>query len=278
MEVTISQDRRIKIRDTLIKMRLLQWTTIQELESVIGKLSFCAILLWPGNAFLRRLRTLLYDYIKVFGRKQVYVELPNWALKDIQWWIRYITILKGVSIISLVLPPPPNREMGFDGATNGSRKTGWCPGLGVVFENEMIMDKILDKFLGVYRNTAQNYEKKYAIVHFEMLAILVGLHNFREKLREGDHIMLWTDNKTVEAILKTKSPEDLFLQSGIRWVCMFAVETNTRFYINYINTKSNKLPDALSRFNKADVKRINIKQQKQRTYKSNIKYPNINKW
>ena len=103
--------------------------------------------MWPGKAFLRRLRDLLYMYINKYGRKRVTVLLPEWALRDINWWIRWMLEIPAVSIIAQCTIKTPNRVMTFDGATNGSREKGWCPGIGAAFEGRLIMD--LKSILGI---------------------------------------------------------------------------------------------------------------------------------
>jgi len=112
-----------------------------------------------------------------------------------------------------------------------------------------------------------------------MLAILVGLWNFRLDINKGDDILLRTDNKTVESVLKSKNSADLHLAEAIRWICMFAFEREIRFYVLYINTKVNKMPDALSRFDIVKAIQL-IKESKgaKAMRKEVVKFPEINVW
>ena len=91
-------------------------------------------------------------------------------------------------------------------------------------------------------------------------------------------IILKTDNKELESILISKNSADLFLTNAIRWICMFARDHKVRFYIKYIHTKVNKIPDALSRFNKEEaLKEVEATKFTPRWCK-NVVFPLIDVW
>ena len=190
--------------------------------------------------------------------------------------------MRGLRLMSIIVVCEMRREdrtLAFDGATNGSRETGWCPGIGVFFEGYLIMSKIPSKYTGYYQNKDREYTKEYAIAHFEMLAIVVGLWNFREHFKRGETILLRTDNKTVEGVLKNKSSADMFLADAIRWINMFAWENELRFYINYVHTKVNKIPDALSRFEKKKAEDYTASLTKYHPkWVNQVQYPDVDIW
>ena len=235
--------------------------------------------MWPGNAFLRRLRELLWEYINKYGRKSIYVKIPNWAKKDINWWIQALTTFEEASIIQICELKREDIVLAFDGATNGSREKGWCPGIGAVLNGQLIMERVPAQYLSYYENKDKEYTKEYAIAHFEMLAIIVGLWHFRNCFKCNHWILLRTDNKTVEAVLKNKNTADMFLADAVRWVCMFAKERNIRFYIKYVWTKENKIPDALSRYDLSKTIELTKKVTNQQPrICRNVIFPDINIW
>ena len=124
MTVQPSKEKQNKILNSLYKLKLQKWCTLRELESLIGKLSHCAVLMWPGKDFLRRMRDILYIYTNKYGRKEIIIILPNWVLKDITWWIQYMLQLEPLSIINECEMRREDTIMAFDGATNGSREKG----------------------------------------------------------------------------------------------------------------------------------------------------------
>ena len=99
-----------------------------------------------------------------------------------------------------------------------------------------------------YDEEGQAVQKEFQIQHFEMLAIVIGLWNFRHLI--GNRVSLWlrTDNTHVEYAIKNKNSPDEYLMSAVRWLVMFAGNHNLRLYVDYINTKDNTLADLASRF------------------------------
>ena len=174
--------------------------------------------------------------------------LKEWERKDWEWWLKYLDAITPISIIDMVNPILPVDEMYFDGATNGSRECGWCPGIGVWYKGHWISMRVPPNYTATFNSHNTEYEKEYAIPHFEMLAIVIGLWNFRKLI--GRRVSLWlrTDSKHVEAALKTKNSGDEFLMSAVRWLGMFASNHDLRLYVDYINTKHNTLADLASRF------------------------------
>ena len=146
-------------------------------------------------------------------------------------------------------PHFPEDEICFDAATNGSRENNtWCPGIGVWYKGHWAAMQVPEQYTHVFEVREMEYAKEMAIAHFEALAIVVGLNAFKDMIGSKRKILLRTDSKHVESALMNKSSKDPFLQSCVRWICMFAIEMECRPYVRYIHTKSNGPADALSRF------------------------------
>ena len=277
MTVQPSDDKINKILNMLYKFKTLECGMLDEFESLIGKLSFCAALMWPGKAFLRRLRELLYEYIAKYKRKRTMIAIPNWAVEDINWWIHAMENIQPLSIIDECESRFEDIVMSTDGATNGSREKGWNPGVGGHMEGNLLMANVPEKYLGMYESKERNYTKEYAIAHFEMLGIIFTLWNLRNKFNAGQRILIRCDNKIVESVLKSKNSADLFLMQGVRWICMFAVRRKLRFFIKYIWTKNNVIADALSRFDPKEAEQyVTDKTQYKINWVKNVCFPDIN--
>ncbi len=248
MELYYREDKKDKIKYLLNKALLMGYLHCTEYEKLLGKLQDVANLAWPAKAFLRRLRSKFYQLLEKYGHRDFYVIFEAWELKDLNWWLKYIDVVSSISIIDYCCPFWPTIEMHFDGATNGSRENGWKPGLGVFFQGKFIVLEVPPKYTSYFYNVHGNYEKDYAIAHFEFLAIILGLHTFRGLIDSGIQLKLVTDNKHVEGVIKNKNSTDEFLQSCLRWTCMYAVDKYITIHIDYIKSKLNKIPDAASRF------------------------------
>ena len=254
--------------------------TLEEYRTILGKLTYAASLVWPCKAFLRRIRTRVLEVESTSGGcSQTIVILTDWELQDWYWWIDYLRAVPKVDIIRKLMTDLPKSEIFVDGATNGSKEKGWNPGLGVFFEGRWISVQVPARYLTQYQSRHTSYVKDYAIAHFEMLAILVALHNLRDVISEYTNIMLRTDSQHVESALKSKNSSDEFLMSAVRWIIMFAIKHNIQFYCRYVNTKLNLLADDASRFALSKLLR-NAKQKcAEKGWKlrrlRNIKFPKL---
>eukprot|EP01083_Nonionella_stella_P015598 43656_1 len=236
------------------RILLMHFTWLDIFESLCGKLNNISLLIWPGKAFIKRLLELLYSYIRRFGRKGVLVVFPNWALRDLRWWLTYLSCVRRVSILDMFEHNRPSIEIWTDGATNGARDSmnGWMPGIGAFCNGHYIMDRVPDHLIKQYIDLERKYAKDFSIVHFEMMAITSALASLDAILGTNAHLVIWCDNKGVECIMKSKSTDDLFLQASLRWILMFCVQRLHTIYVKRIDTKANKLADALSRFSFED--------------------------
>ena len=254
-----------------------------QMDSMLGKLGDLANMRNPARSFLKRLRVLFGQYLKKYGRKLIMIPLPQWAILDLKWWARYIDVVREIDILEFCDPFMPEDEMSFDGATNGSRENGWNPGMGVWYKGQFIMSQIPQHYKDTFIFQDRDYEKEFAIAHFEMIAIITGLHTFREQFKSGSKLILRTDSMHVLSVMKNKNSNDIFLQSCLRWLCMFAVEKNIRLYLLYINTKKNLIPDMASRFDTLSLYRYATKECQRNNWKlrdctDNMIIPNINEW
>ena len=249
MTMAIPQVKRDRMMRMLVRGLLAGAVTIEQYESLVGKLSYAAQLIWPAKAFLRRMRNRLQQAINQYGRNQHWIILTDWERKDWNWWIKYLNVLMKVSILTRWNPVMPTNEIYVDGATNGSRLTGWCPGIGVWYQGHWISMKVPPQFLTAFTAHDADYEKLYAIPHFEMLSVVLALHTLLPILPRPGSFMLRTDSMEVASALTNKSTKDEFLMDAVRWITMWAVTNHMHFHITYVHTKTNVIADHLSRFN-----------------------------
>lgn len=283
MTLECPSEKRQKICAILSKALLNGIIFLREYESLIGKLANVAELAWPAKAFLRRMREHLLKLIQRHGRGDAVVAvLTEWEIRDFRWWLRYIDTVTKVCVLQLLDPSLPSIEIHFDGATNGSRANGWSPALGVWFKGHYIAERIPREYTDAFTSHNVNYEREYAIAHFEMMAIVVGLHTLRHIIGCGVKIMLKTDNKHVEAAIINKSTDDEFLMSAVRWLCMFAVAQQLRMYIIYVPTKHNCIPDAASRFDLDKLESLATRECQQNGWTLHrvrqLEFPDLTEW
>ena len=286
-KVKMMEKKRSFILQKLKIMEKVGFMEFVKFESLLGKMQHGAVIIWPGLAFLRRLQNKKNEHLKKYGRRRgTYVIFTKDEIKDIRWWIKYMQTTDGVSILSLIPEEYEEREMFFDAATNGSRRSKtkkWRPALGAFFEGNWTYGEIPSKYLKVFKCGTMEYEKEYAIPHFEMIAVIAGLKTFEGKLKRGWRILLRTDNTTVEAALKKKSAKDEFMQACIRWITMRMVKKGLRYKVMRIPSKDNKEADELSRLNVKAFKEWARPLCKYEGWEFNeeqtkLKIPNVHMW
>ena len=251
MDMKTPESTKFKAKQAIFKALHLGYISLKEYESLVGRLEHVGSNAWPGKAFVRRMRNRLNKLIAENGRIHMIVVLTDWELRDFRWWVDYMDQVDGLAVIDMLDLTLPTDEIYFDAATNGARDAtpSWDPAIGVWYKGHWLCMRVPDLYTHIFAVRDAAYEKLMAIAHFEAFAIVMGLHAFRHLIGQRTRIMLRTDSKHVEAALLNKSSKDEFLQSVVRWVCMFAVEEHCRPYVCYVNTKANGVADALSRFN-----------------------------
>ncbi len=283
MRAKYPEIKKFKIKELLFEGLITEFLDFEKYESLLGKLNDVASMQWPAKTFLKRLRSHFVNFVRKHGRIQGMIPLPKWVLLDFKWWVRYIDVVSDIDILEFCDPFMPEDEMHFDGATNGSREKGWNPGMGVWYKGQFIMAPIPAHFTETFSVQERDYEKDFAIAHFEMIAIITGLHTFGDQLKRGSKLTLRTDSQHVLSVMKSKNSDDIFLQSCLRWLCMFAIENNIRLYVLYVTSKRNSIPDAASRFDKAELLRHALRECHSHKWQlidqsNDFLIPNIHKW
>ena len=249
MTIATPETRMFGIDQLIYQALIMEYLTMKEWESLLGKIGWVSETSWPAKAFQRRLRQKLIDTIAEHGRhpsRLMFVDSED--TKDLLWFGEVLHKVPKMKIRDMLDCDYPTTEIFFDGATNGARVSGWNPSIGVWYRGHWLALKIPPKYLDVFAVAEVGYEKEMAIAHFEGYAIAVGLASFAEMIGRHRKIMLKTDSKHVEAAIKSKRSPDRFLQSVVRYVAMFAIEMQCRPYITYLNTRYNGPADALSRW------------------------------
>ena len=84
--------------------------TKTELQSLIGKLSFVSKCVRPGRLFLTR----ILDTLRSLRRHHHRIKLSAEFRKDIHWWLRFISVYNGVSLIPTELWSEPDSVFSTD--------------------------------------------------------------------------------------------------------------------------------------------------------------------
>ena len=217
---TNRMNKNINLIDSLLHKKLTK-VSYKSVESLVGKLQWTAIVLFPGKAFLKR----LYNLLKSNDRgKRIY--LSGESCKDLEWWKQYYTTLRGLQF-DLVL-------YNFEYIKGELRTDASDWGIGAIWRTHWFSIPFGPEFL------VQDIATK------EIYAVLVALKTWSSAF-SGRIIKIRVDSMHARAALIKKNDSKSLRMDMVRAVCMICLRLKIRYFIEYISSRDNKCADMLSR-------------------------------
>jgi hypothetical protein len=204
---------------------------LQELQSLIGFLSFCCKVVPLGRSFLRR----LYDATSNYPRSDTKRRRLTAEMKaDLRWWRRFLPSWNGIAIIR------PTREHHFlwTDASGNEGLGGYYLPTSTAPLGELTWSSAFSK-------PHPRHHRHKHINYKEMLAVLTA---FRLWLAEFSHkhIAIHTDNTAVYHGLNKRSIRGPAMEP-LREITLLAALHDITFSAHWISTSDNRLADFLSR-------------------------------
>ena len=240
LTISIPVEKLVKAQNILMLISEKKKVQIQEIQQLTGILNFFHRANVPGRPFTRR----MYDNINLRNNKgQVlknhhHVTLTKGFLKDCAIWHWFLDIAAQDGI--LLCRPFLDTEaflhaakLQFASDASLSRKLG----MGAVFRNRWIVSKWGEKFID---------KEKLSIEFLELYALVAGIMMW-SKFLSNCRIIVQCDNQAVIQMvnkLTTKCPQCMKL---IRLLTLDNIMANRCVFVEYVSSKQNILPDALSR-------------------------------
>ena len=225
MTISIPEEKMIEIISELKQWEKRRTMTKKRLQQIMGKLQFAASCIRPGRVFINR----LYDHISVMQEDIQYVITQDIKL-DLSWWRRFMQVHNGVSIMWLKQRTQLGEMMTTDSCMVGAG--GFCQG---------------EYFHVKYPESVFKLATKVHIVHLEMLAVLVALRVWKDKVA-GTSFVLGSDNEVVVTIINTGRSRDQLLQQMLREVTFTLVTVDAQLYMVHLRSEINEISDVLSRW------------------------------
>ena len=197
--------------------------TKQELQSLIGKLTFASNVVRPGRIFIRR----LIDLSCTVQKSHHHISLNKHAKADIQWWIDFLPTWNQISIIpesytilnsDLRLYTDASSTIGFGAYYSGHWIQSHWPAL-----------------------TPENIDFK------ELFAIVAACYTWGPNWA-GKRIVFTTDNLPITDVWKKGSTSAEPLMFLTRALYLFAAQMQFSIAFKFIPGIDNVIADPLSRF------------------------------
>ena len=229
--IYLPSDKRDKAMDLLQAMLCRKTTTLRQLQSLIGVLSFATRAVEGGRAFLRRLIDLTIGVKRPFH----HIRITSEARKDIQAWMLFLREFDGLMYF---------RHINWSSSDTISLYTDSSnKGYAAMFGSHWTY--------GTWPDTW----KQYHITIKEMFPITLALSLWADKLR-NHRIIFVTDNQAIAHCLLKHSSKDLTIMRLIRSLIVCALKNNIVFTSRWIPTHSNTIADLLSRLSITQALRI----------------------
>ena len=245
MTIEVSQDRILELTQLIDRWLVKSYCSLQQLQSLIGKLSFVTNCVRAGRIFISR----LIEKIGLFHEKQ-HIVVDDQIKADLRWWKQFLPVFNGMGILWLYDYTQPDSFIASDASLVGG---------GAVCEKEFFHFKFDQNILTATNNIAQR----------ELFTILIAVKLWSKKLF-GKLIRFSTDNEVSMHVINKGRSQDQFMLTCIRelaWVC-----ANNHILIKavFLPGKHNILPDTLSRWHLGSEARHTVRRMTDNTWKRRL--------
>ena len=214
--------------------------TLQELQSLTGKLQFAAKVVRRGRAYLRRLIDMQREFDRVAKqaprRRDAPIErhvLSADALADVRWWRDFIGEWNGRALLY---------DVDWTSASKLELHTDACKvGYGAAFGNRWLR--------GVWSDEIRNKAKRAKIMSIPFLELLSLVHASRTwgARWSGKRIIFRCDSSTAVGAIRKMTSTDSDMMSLLRLLDMTAALHGFDYQAVHIPGVKNTVADLLSR-------------------------------
>ena len=254
--IEVSEIRKNELLQLCHKWQNMQFFTKKQLQSLIGKLSFVTNCIRPGRIFISRLLQVLRG-----SSEQEKHEVTDEIKQDLRWWQEYLPSFKGVSILWLHDSLCYEELLASDASLVGGR---------AVHHKEFFHVKFPQWVLVNMDNIAQR----------KMITICIAVKLWPKEL-SGRVVRFYTDNENCMNAINHGRAKDEFMLQCIREIAWVCAHSQILLRLRYISSRSNTLPDALSRWYQSAEARRKVKRMTNSTWKrrsiqlSNFKFESL---
>ena len=223
LTLEITPARAMELMDKLKKWQSRKHATKKQLQSLIGKLNFVTNCVWSGRIFITRLIASL-----VLFPEQGAAEVPSKIHKDVNWWIKFMNIYNGVSMLWLKDELPPSIIL----ATNACLTAG-----GGNCGTEYFPFRFPESVLHQTEHISQ----------LELFTVVIALKFWVDQLR-GKVIRLFSDNEASVAVVYHGRTRDKFMLKCLHEIAWVSANNDFWVKLQHCQRVQNLVPDLLSRW------------------------------
>ena len=224
----VTRERMIAIKNALCDWLERKLATKKDIKSLAGVLAFVSTCVPGSRIFLSR----IYTQMKVIPRTGKHPLSVGFKL-DIDWWLRFIQIYNGVSMMLIEEWSYPDAIVSTDACLVGCG--GWFGSKRLYFHT-------------VFPSHIKNrFHSKHHIAQLELLAVVLMCKVWGHLL-SGCRLIVYCDNDASVAAINYHRATNSFLQLCSREISFVCASYEFRLRAEHISGVSNRIPDFLSRW------------------------------
>lgn len=234
IEMTLSLDKE-KTQELIRELK--KWParkicSLQQMQSLIGKLNFAAGVVRSGRVYMARLINTLRNR-PINSKDKIALSQQN--LSDVQWWLEHIKLHNGIPMKSLMIHrkwEPPGATWSSDSSKTGLG--GWAEKTREFYHCEIIPDL-----------------RHRDINSLECLALLLCVKKWVALCR-GKRVLIQCDNTTTVTVINSGAAKNTYLQACLREMHHICALNSAEIRAVWIKTSENTIADVLSRWNQGE--------------------------
>ena len=224
--VGIPNDKLRELKRLTINTIITGQITGRALESLCGKIMHWSQLYKPAKALCYNMVSYLHKLLRAQSNYKMKVyPIPECIRNDLIFWLKYMDLIKEVSMESIIRPPSIV-VMGTSDACDF--------GAGFCVNDEWGFYKFRDPQIGWHINQKEAH------------AVIMLLHNMKEQLT-GKQLVLLVDNTSLFYSMAKHWGSELMMPC-VYEICYLLMEYKIQIWFEWIPTEVNKLADSLSRY------------------------------
>ena len=198
--------------------------SLQEVQSLAGKLNFVCSTVRAGRVFVSRVLQFLRSFKGKPGKRII----PEETKKDLKWWSTFLTQFNGVTMFPELRWSPPDNVISTDSCLTGCG--GWSE--GEYFHAEFPADILVQGL---------------TINELECLAVVLAVKLWLQKL-VNRNVLMFCDNKSTVMVINKGSARNRFTQACLRELAWLSACNNSWIKMCFVQGLSNRISDSLSRW------------------------------
>ena len=223
MCLRLPDEKLVQVRQELSRFLLRKRASKKQLQSLAGKLNFCASVVYGGRVFSRRIINTI-NLLKEGSHK---IKLSSSIKADILWWHSFMASFNGRSML---LDRQPVTSVFTDSCNLGA---------GAIYDGDWF-----------YVNWQLDWPEvaDFHINNKELLAIFLAIGRWAPAWA-NKRIYIQTDNVTSVATINKCTSANPFIMSCLRTIFWLSAKYNFHVTARYLPGLSNTVADSISRIN-----------------------------